>query len=229
MREIERNKSLPVFLRKIYMMDFDTARITEALEKSFDPGLPPESPYPLELIHQKLLPAAVLLPFLWQDDEWRLLFIRRTYNEGDRHKGQVAFPGGQCNSKDRDSEAAALRETFEEIGMHQRDVKILGRLRDLLTITGYRVSPIVGLVPWPYPLIPQPSEVSRIFTIPLQWLADPGNRVVQSRDLRIQGKSIPVIYYKPYDGEILWGASARITVLLLEALGLSHPDDRYKG
>jgi len=102
-------------------------------------------------------------------------------------------------------------------------------LRDLLTITGYRVSPIVGLIPWPYPLKPQPSEVSRIFTIPLQWLADPDNRWVQSRDIRIQGKSIPVIYYRSYDSEVLWGASARITMLLLEALGLSQPGDRYKG
>jgi len=99
----------------------------------------------------------------------------------------------------------------------------------MVTITGYRVTPFVGVIPWPYPVKPQPSEVSRIFTIPFHWLADPDNRMIANRELQIQGDTIPVIHYKPYHGEVLWGVSARITLLLLETLGLSHPDIRYGG
>lgn len=197
------------------------------LNQGFDPNLEPESPYPVDFVHNNLQPAAVLLPFLRQDDEWRLLFIRRTFQRNDRHGGQVAFPGGRCDRLDLNAEGAALREAYEETGVDPKDVKLLGRIQDMVTTTGYRVTPIAGVIPWPYDLSPQPDEVSRIFSIPLMWLADPTNREVKHREFRIKGKLIPVIYYKPFNGEVLWGASARITLLLLEALGLSHPEQRY--
>jgi 8-oxo-dGTP pyrophosphatase MutT (NUDIX family) len=209
-------------------MDLNETCIEKVLAKSLNPDLPPESPYPQEFVQTHILRAAVLLPFLRKEGQWHLLFIRRTFHEEDRHKGQVAFPGGRCNSQDQSAEAAALREAFEETGILPEDVKILGRLRDMLTITGYQVTPIVGAIPWPYHLIPQPEEVSRIFTVPLHWLADPNNRVIRNREIQIQGKSVPVIYFKQYEGEILWGASARITMLLLEALGFSRPEERYQ-
>ncbi len=169
----------------------------------------------------------MLIPLLRQAGEWDVLFIRRTVNEHDHHGGQVAFPGGRCDPGDPDAEAAALREAFEETGIKPADVRILGRLRDILTITNYRVTPMVGVIPWPYELRPQPEEVSRIFTIPLKWLADPANREAQKHSWLYRGHSIPMIYFAPYDGETLWGASARITMLLLEALGLSLPGERY--
>jgi 8-oxo-dGTP pyrophosphatase MutT (NUDIX family) len=209
-------------------MDFNETWIEASLAKAYIPGLTPESPYPPEFKGSNNLPAAVLLPFLLKERRWHLLFIRRTFQKQDRHGGQVAFPGGRCDSQDQSVEAAALREAYEETGIVQKDVKILGKLRNLLTITGYQVTPIVGSIPWPYTLVPQPEEVSRIFTIPLHWLADPNNRVIRTREIHILGKSVPVIYFKPYNGETLWGASARITILLLEALGLSQPDNRYQ-
>ncbi|MEA3352162.1 MAG: hypothetical protein U9Q82_16275 [Chloroflexota bacterium] len=64
--------------------------------------------------------------------------------------------------------------------------------------------------------------------MPLKWLADPVNRETCKRDILYRGKPCPVIYFQPYDDEILWGASARMVMLLLEALGLSTPDERYK-
>ncbi len=209
-------------------MNFNESLIAYLLDEAIDPKFQPETPYPPGFLQRKPLNAAVLIPLLRQDQEWHLLFIRRTYHEHDPHKGQVAFPGGRCNSTDKNFEDAALRESFEETGIHPEDVEILGRLRDMLTITGYLVRPIVGIIPWPYPVKPQPSEVSRIFTIPLQWLADSNNRQIQTRKFQIRGETIPVIYFKPYDGEVLWGASARIVVLLLEALGLSNSEDRYR-
>ena len=145
----------------------------------------------------------------------------------DRHSGQVAFPGGRCETLDPDAETAALREAQEEVGVDPTDVQILGRVRDMLTITNYRVSPVVGVVPWPYKFVPQEKEVDRIFTIPLNWLSNPDHYEVRMRGLQFLGQDVPVIYFQKYDGELLWGASARITLLLLEALGLADSENRY--
>jgi 8-oxo-dGTP pyrophosphatase MutT (NUDIX family) len=148
-------------------------------------------------------------------------------DENDRHSGQVAYPGGRCSDLDQSTEDTAIREAQEEIGVKPADIQILGRLRDMLTITNYRVTPYVGIIPWPYPLIPQPEEVAHIFSIPLEWLANPENREIRMRGLQILGQDIPVLYFKKFDSERLWGASARITLLFLEALGLSAPANRY--
>ena len=97
----------------------------------------------------------------------------------------------------------------------------------MLTITNYRVTPVVGLVPWPYEFIAQEEEVDKIFTIPLTWLAKPANHIIRMRGLQYLGQDIPVVYFQKFDGELLWGASARITLLLLEALEISLPEKRY--
>jgi 8-oxo-dGTP pyrophosphatase MutT (NUDIX family) len=201
--------------------------IQTRLEAAYASSLLPESPYPEGMLDSHPQPAAVLIPFLKKKDGWHLLFIRRTVMPNDRHSGQVAYPGGRCDPLDPDAEAAALREAQEEVGVNPEDVQILGRVRDMLTITNYRVTPIVGTIPWPYNFTPQVEEVDRIFTIPLKWLANSTNYEVKMRGLQILGRDVPVIYYEKYDGELLWGASARITILLLEALGLASPESRY--
>jgi len=209
-------------------MRFTEVEIKKLLNLGDNPSLTPESPYPPGFLHNKLYPAAVLIPLLIKENGWHLLFIRRSYQKNDRHSRQVAFPGGRCDPEDPDVEFTAKREAFEETGIQPEDVRVLGQLQNLVTITGYKVSPIVGVIPWPYHLVAQPEEVEHIFTIPLKWLAEPKNREVRCRNLQVKGETIPVIYYKPYNSEILWGASGRITVLLLETLGLSQPRDRYK-
>jgi 8-oxo-dGTP pyrophosphatase MutT (NUDIX family) len=115
-------------------------------------------------------------------------------------------------------EATALREAKEEIGLAPEDVRLLGRMNDIITITGYRVTPIVGVIPWPYQFHPEPAEVGRVFTISLLWLADPANW--DERPVTPEGvfRPFPVIRYHSYDGEILWGASARITQDLLKTV-----------
>jgi len=206
------------------MISLNIAEIRHKLAAAYLPGQIPESPYPSDFFQTPLQPAAVLLPFFLRDGTWHLLFIRRTYNQHDRHRGQVAFPGGRLNPEDAGPEQGALREAWEETGLDPKDVTVLGRLRDMLTVTNYCVTPIIGVIPYPYNFVPQPEEVSRIFSIPLHWLADPANRETRARDLQVSGQQVPVIYYQPYDGETLWGASARITLMLLESLGLSQPD-----
>lgn len=164
-------------------------------------------------------PAAVLLPLFSDHHEWHLLFTRRNSNL-EEHSGQVAFPGGRVDDSDATPEGAALREAYEEIGLHSQDVRILGRLKRLLTVTNYAVTPIVGVIPWPYPLNLSPYEVSKVFSIPLHWLADKKNYEIQTRQLFSLNKPIPVIIYHEYQGEVLWGASARIVHCFLEALQL---------
>lgn len=173
----------------------------------------------LQISNEPARPAAVLVPLLRKQQEWHVLFTRRT-DTLPEHSGQVAFPGGQCDPSDQTPEDTALREAYEEIRLHPADVKILGRLNTLLTITNYSITPIVGSIPQPYDFVIAEKEVSRVFTIPLAWLADPTNREIRQRILPSPLKPMPVIYYKPYEGELLWGVSAQIVVDLLKALRL---------
>jgi 8-oxo-dGTP pyrophosphatase MutT (NUDIX family) len=177
-----------------------------------------ESRIPPSLIARPLRRAAVMIPFLKDHGEWHLLFIRRTSKAQDPHSGQVAFPGGVNEPQDTDLRATALREMMEEIGVNPMDVKLLGSLHDFVTITSYQVTPFVGLIPWPYPLQLEHSEVSRAFTIPLVWLADPANHQVRQRALPSPYDPLPVIYFEPYAGEVLWGATAGFTRALIDIL-----------
>ncbi len=157
--------------------------------------------------------AAVLIPLFRQEDEWHLLFTRRTETV-ESHKGQVSFPGGGCDDGETTPEETALREAEEEIGINRHDVRVLGRLANMITITSFRVTPVVGVIPWPAVLRLGQDEVERVFTIPLTWLADERNRW----EFPFPGRSRSLIAFHPYDGELLWGATARITVDFLQAL-----------
>jgi len=159
--------------------------------------------------------AAVLVPLVWQDDEWHLLFTRRT-DKVESHKGQVSFPGGACDEGETTPEQTALRETDEEIGLNPKDVKVLGRLANMITISYFRVTPVVGVVKWPTVFRVGEHEVARVFTIPLGWLANPSNRWQFERS---DSNRRALIAYHPYDGELLWGATARMTVDFLKILG----------
>lgn len=199
-----------------HYQDLSAGEIAQRL--TFAARLPVENPFPPELLSGPFRAAAVLIPFLRCEQGWSLVYIRRTTKAEDRHSGQVAFPGGGADPQDHGPLDTALREAQEEVGLNPRHVQILGRLHDFVTITGYQVTPVVGLVPYPYTFQEEASEVSRVFTIPLPWLADSRNRRSELRHLPSPYEPLPVIYYQPYDGELLWGASARFTVRLLEIL-----------
>jgi 8-oxo-dGTP pyrophosphatase MutT (NUDIX family) len=160
--------------------------------------------------------AAVLVPLIWEADQWNLLFTRRTEHV-ESHKGQVSFPGGGCDEGEMTPEETALREAQEEIGLDPKRVRVLGRLANMITITSFRVTPVVGVVEWPMVFIVGQHEVERIFTIPLYWLADTRNRW----EFPVPGRNRSLIAYHPYDGELLWGATARMTVDFLRVLELA--------
>jgi 8-oxo-dGTP pyrophosphatase MutT (NUDIX family) len=161
--------------------------------------------------------AAVLIPLLFEDGHWKILFTRRTEHL-DSHQGQVSFPGGAVEPEDEGPQAAALRETEEEIGIPAGQIEVLGRLDPLLTVTRFQIVPIVGKIPWPTELSINKLEVARVFSVPLDWLNDQKNVELRWREFPLSDRPIGVYYFKPYQGEIIWGATARLTLNLLSVL-----------
>ena len=134
-------------------------------------------------------------------------------------RGQVSFPGGAAETDDTCREDTALRETCEEIGIDRDQVEILGKMWEMPTITGFSITPVVGLVQWPAALNLSPTEVSRVFIAPLGWLADPANH--EEVDLTMpDGRREKVIYFQTFDGEKIWGATARIVINFLRVISL---------
>jgi 8-oxo-dGTP pyrophosphatase MutT (NUDIX family) len=176
---------------------------------------PIDTPWPVPAL-QNLRKAAVLIPFQCILGEWHLLFTRRTDTVQD-HKGQVSFPGGAVDPGDRDETAAALREANEEIGLNPQDAVVLGQMGQIATMTGYLITPVAAMIPHPYVFTPSPHEVGRIFTIPLTWMAEPTHYSERMRTLP-DGTTSPVIYFNDFDGELLWGITAYLTLFLLELL-----------
>lgn len=198
-------------------MNFSEEYISQQLHEAIKSAGPSSDGYSeIDLdSDDRLKCAAVLLPLVRQGGEWHILYTRRT-DRVESHKGQVSFPGGACDEDETEPEQTALREAEEEIGINPSHVRVLGRLANLITVSYFRVTPVVGVVKWPAVLRVGEHEVARVFTIPLGWLANTSNRWQFERP----GTTRTLIAYHPYDGELLWGATARMTVDFLKVLGL---------
>lgn len=147
--------------------------------------------------------AAVLVPVVSHDDGLTVLFTRRTDHLHD-HAGQISFPGGRAEAGES-ARDTALRETAEEIGLDATRVEILGDLNEYVTVTGYRVTPVVGLVQRPLELKPDDFEVAEVFEVPLAFLLDPANH---QRNQLIQEGLERHYYAMPYGRYYIWGATA---------------------
>ena len=180
--------------------------------------VPETGDIPRDLLTKECRQAGVLIPFVRVNNEWHILFIRRSIFEHDRHSGQVAFAGGKHEPSDSDLKETAIRETHEEIGIAPEDVRVLGQLNHHYTISHFQIMPTVATVPWPYQLTLAELEVAHAFTMPLAWLADKKNHEIRYRQIGNMEQQHPIVYFKEYDNELLWGATARMTLSLINAL-----------
>ncbi len=162
----------------------------------------------------KLRDAAVLVPLVDRPDGITLIFTQRTANLAC-HAGQICFPGGRLEPEDDGPENAALRETEEEIGLGRDHVDLIGRLDTYVTRTGFRVTPIVGVVHPPFELLLDPTEVAEAFEVPLAFILDPANPRRHSRDFHGKVRSF---YAFPFEKRYIWGATAGMLVNLQEVL-----------
>lgn len=162
----------------------------------------------------RLADASVLVGLVPRAGETRVLLTRRT--DGLRHHGgQVSFPGGRVEPSDSDAIAAALRETHEEIGVLPAQVEPIGLLDPLVTITGFRVLPVVAVVDPRHEVRADPGEVAEVFEVPLSFLLDPRN--LDSVMLEYRGRQRRVLEYR-YPAQRIWGATASILFNLRQRL-----------
>lgn len=180
----------------------------ERMERG-DHDLNPGMAKPTELVQ-----AAVLVPIVERREGLTVLLTQRT-DHLSAHAGQISFPGGRLEATDAGLEAAALRETEEEVGLMRDRIEVVGQLDLYVTRTGFEVTPVVGIVTPPFSLTPDPFEVADVFEVPLSFIIDPANHLKQSR---LHNGIQRQFYVLPYDNRYIWGATAGMLVNLSEVL-----------
>ena len=159
------------------------------------------------------IPAAVLAPVVLGPRPSILLTKRTAHLK--KHAGQVSFPGGRIDPEDAHPEAAALREAEEEIALKPSDVQVLGRMADYVTGTGYRITPVLGLLPPGLSYRPSPDEVEAVFELPIHVLLDPNAPRREPHPVRGQMRQY---WVWPHPEFFIWGATAAILKHLAEKL-----------
>jgi 8-oxo-dGTP pyrophosphatase MutT (NUDIX family) len=194
-------------------MDFDVAGLRERLKRT-PPAFSVYGDDDAGRGSAAVTAAAVLVPIVGHPSGLTVIFTRRTAHL-KAHSGQVSFPGGRAEPEDATPEFTALREAREEIGLALERVEVLARLPDYHTRTGFRVTPVVGLVTPPMALVPDPREVEEVFEVPLAFLLDPANHRRETREL--QGRTVGY-YVMRYGTHTIWGATAGMLMNLYRHL-----------
>ena len=174
-------------------------------DHDLNPGMQPQD---------NLTPAAVLVPLVDRPSGLTVLLTQRTAHLND-HAGQISFPGGRVEPDDPSHQAAALRETEEEVGLPPSHVEVIGTLDYYIVRSGYRVTPVVGFVNTPFEVKPDPFEVAEVFEVPLSFVINTDNHVMESRtDQGVER----TFYVLPYENRYIWGATAGMLVNLTDVL-----------
>lgn len=171
------------------------------------------------LLPPSMTPASVLVPLVDRPAGMTVLLTERA-SHLKHHPGQIAFPGGRREAHDVDVVATALRETHEEIGLDPARVEVVGRLREHVVLTGYRITPVVGIVMPVFDLVLDQSEVASTFEVPLEFLVDDANRRWTQRSFG--GREFRMAEYH-YGERRIWGATAAMLVTLVRELGGRRP------
>ena len=168
------------------------------------------------IIDASRVPSAILLPIYKKQGQYHILFIKRTETVKE-HKGQIAFPGGTYEERDRALVDTALRECSEEIDLMADEVEILGELDDEISqSSNYIISPFVALIPWPYQLKVDGEETEEIIEVPVSALLD-------KSCLRQEIQDDKVVTSYHYQGRVIWGATARILNQFLDIFAQIMP------
>lgn len=163
----------------------------------------------------ELRPAAVLIPLFVREGNVHVVLTKRTENVRT-HQGQVSFPGGGWQDDDGTLQRTALREAHEEVGLDPKDVDVIGVLEDTPTnVSGFLVRPFVAEIPHPYEFVHDVGEVDHVFAPELAIFADPTRRRDEQRE---RDGFTYSIHYFDVDGNVVWGATARMLVRLVEML-----------
>lgn len=164
--------------------------------------------------HARLRDAAVLIPVVDRGGEGSVILTKRT-EKLRSHSGQVAFPGGRIDPGDPTPEAAALRETEEEIGLSPDFIEVVGRMPDYVSGSGFRIAPVLSVVRPGFLLTINEDEVDDAFEVPLSFLMDPANH---NRESRIWQDRERFFYTMPFGERYIWGVTAGIIRTLYERL-----------
>ena len=171
----------------------------------------------LAILDRAPVPAAVLVPVVLGSSPGILLTKRNAHLK--QHSGQVSFPGGRIDAGEN-AEAAALREAEEEIALDSAQVEVLGRMADYMTGTGYRITPVLGLLPPGLAFRPAPDEVDAVFELPIEVLLDPDAPKLQRHHVRGVWREY---WVWPHPDHFIWGATAAIMVHLAGKLRCASP------
>ncbi len=158
--------------------------------------------------------AAVLMPIFERQGDPHFLLTLRT-EEVQTHKGQISFPGGMRDGSES-LEQTALRETFEEIGIESRQIEILGRYHEYLSVTDSRVTPFAGYIDGPFTVRPQTAEVAEVLFVPFRIFADPGRLRIEQMPYRRRTREV---YFYSFEKHQIWGLTARIIRDFLADIG----------
>jgi len=169
---------------------------------------------PLILNHPNFVHSAVLMPIFSENQELKFILTKRTESL-KKHRGEISFPGGRKDKRDKSLEETALRETDEEIGVSPDKIKVIGRLDDLFTITRYIITPFIGIITEEVKCCSNGREVAALLYVPLEVFLH--KEKFAERNIPQNGTNFPVYYYHWNNYEI-WGATAHIINQFIEII-----------